>query len=404
MPAGWRGLWTTRRARLWLAAAIAAAWLPVVGVPLRGWLDFAAFYGAGKLVFTADVARLGGVVQFEQEHGLPIVPFVYPAGLALLYAPLSALPFDLAGAIHLALQFAALLGAAWIGGPAFGLPRPWAVIGAIAWAPATAGVLSGQNTAVALLLVAVAVSVGDGSQAPTRSPFAGLAIGGLLYKPQLGLPLVALVAWRGAWRAFAVALAGLGAWYLAGVAATSGNPAWPSDWLATLGAYRPVDLATNGWQAVSLPLLLERLDLTVGLTQALGPLPSGLTILGLAGYSVGAAVVLLALPALRQWTWAHSVALACALGLFMSPHAWVYDATLLLPALAVIAANAARLGWPWQHRWLLATAYLLAAAWPVGGVLGVTPVAAAVLLTPPVLLAWRPFGRWVRVGEPSAAG
>ena len=36
------------------------------------------------------------------------------------------------------------------------------------------------------------------------------------------------------------------------------------------------------------------------------------------------------------------MALAAALGLLISPHAWVYDATLLLPALGVLAARAAR--------------------------------------------------------------
>ena len=70
-------------------------------------------------------------------------------------------------------------------------------------------------------------------------------------------------------------------------------------------------------------------------------------------------------PSRRPW--------ACVI----SPHAWVYDATLLLPALGVLAARAARRGWPWQDRWWLAAAFGIALLWPLGGVVGVTADAPA---------------------------
>ncbi len=87
MPRGWRGIWDARRARLWLLAAIVAAWLPLVGMPLRNWLDFSAFYAAGALAFTPAVTSLEAIVRFQDLHQLPITPWVYPAGLALLYVP-----------------------------------------------------------------------------------------------------------------------------------------------------------------------------------------------------------------------------------------------------------------------------------------------------------------------------
>ena len=60
-PAGWRGAWTPARARLWLIAAAVAAWLPLLGVPLRGWLDFCAFYAAG-------IARLHAAGDGPRAH------------------------------------------------------------------------------------------------------------------------------------------------------------------------------------------------------------------------------------------------------------------------------------------------------------------------------------------------
>ena len=51
----WRDLWTPARARLWLLAGAVAAFLPAIGMPLRGWLDFSAFYAAGdKLLVRAQ--------------------------------------------------------------------------------------------------------------------------------------------------------------------------------------------------------------------------------------------------------------------------------------------------------------------------------------------------------------
>ncbi len=64
--------------------------------------------------------------------------------------------------------------AAVAGGRLFGLPRNWAVLGALAWGPAAAGVVSGQNTSVALhLAVATAaalvlVSTKDAESSPRK--------------------------------------------------------------------------------------------------------------------------------------------------------------------------------------------------------------------------------------------
>ncbi len=168
--------------------------------------------------------------------------------------------------------------------------------------------------------------------------------------------------------------------YLAGVIATGGNLAWPADWLGTISSYTAADFHDNGWQASSLPALGLRLELLTGLPW-----------LALAGYLVGGAIVLYCLPALRRMPPLESVALACALGLVVSPHAWVYDATLLLPGIAVFARNASMRGWPWQDRWLIAAAFVIGLTWAFGGFVGITLVPLLVVAAPFVLLReeWR---------------
>jgi hypothetical protein len=368
---GWRALWTASRARLWLTAAAIAAWLPLVGVPLRRWLDFDAFYVAGSLAFTPQVAQLAPVVREQVARGLPPTPFVYPAGIALAYVPFSWLPYDLAAALHVALMTALLVAAAILGADLLNLPRRWAVIGALAWGPAAAGVISGQNTAFALLLVAVAAL----GLARNRDSVTGLASGILAYKPQLAAPMLGLLLLRGRWRAAGIAVLMVGVQYLLGVLATGGNWAWPSDWLATLGQYTTADFHDNGWQAVSLPALGTRLAMV-----------TGVGVFTVAGYVAAIVAVVASIPSLRRLPTHDAVALACAVGLLASPHAWVYDATLLLPAIAVLAVRARERGWVWQDRWLFAAGYAIGLTWALGGFVGITLVPLVVIVVPVLLV------------------
>jgi hypothetical protein len=374
-PAGWRGIWTRQRSLVWLSACTLAAYLPIVGMPFRGWLDFSAFYAAGSLAFTPDVARLEPIVAFQQANGLPITPFVYPAGVALPYVAFAALPYGVAAAAHVASMLALLIGAARIGADLLALPRRWAILGALAWGPAAAGIVSGQNTSLALLLVVlIALAMVRGMPAA-----AGVVTGILGYKPQLAAPIGGTLLLRGRWLAALLAAAMVAAHYALGAVATGGNLAWPADWIETLRAYSDADFRENGWQAVSLPGIGGRLEVVTGLP--------GLT---LVGYVAGGLIVLACLPALRRWPPLDAVALACACGLVLSPHAWVYDATLLLPAVAVFAARAVARGWPWSDRWLLAAAFAVAVTWPLGGLVGITLVLPVVVAAPFVLLRGTP--------------
>jgi alpha-1,2-mannosyltransferase len=373
---GWRTLWTPARARLWLAAAVIAAWITTLGVPARGWLDFSAFYAAGRLALTPDVTGLAPITAYQVAHGMPIAPFVYPAGLALPYALLSAAPYDIAAALHACLMLALLVAAAAIGATLVGLQRRWAILGALAWAPAAVGVATGQNSSLGLLLVVVSAA----AMAHGREAAGGIAAGVLSYKPQLMAPLAGLYLLRGRWTALSGVVAMITVQWLAGVVATGGRLDWPLDWLATIRAYQDADLAANGWQAISLPGVAARLGLVLDMPWLVW-----------VGYLAGGAIVLVCLPALRRSSWPEAIALAAACGLVLSPHAWIYDATLLLPAIGVFAARAARRGWPWRDRWWLAAAFAIASTWPLGGAVHVSAMPVLVVAMPFALLGRGPF-------------
>ncbi|MEO7119224.1 MAG: glycosyltransferase family 87 protein [Candidatus Limnocylindrales bacterium] len=367
---GWRGIWTPARARLWLVAGVVAAYLPVVGMPFRGWLDFSAFYAAGSLAFTAALPRLDAIVAFQRDHGLPITPFVYPSAVALPYAPLSALPYGVAAALHVGLMLGVLVLAARLGADLLGLPRRWVILGALAWGPAAAGVVSGQNTSIALFLAVLAAK----AMVDRRQVMAGALVGILAYKPQLAAPLIGLGALRGWWRGSVAVVIAVAVWYALGVVATGGNTAWYRDWFDTLSSYSAADFRENGWQAISLPALGTRLELVTGIPW-----------LTLVGYVGGGLIVLACIPQMRCLPTVDSIALACACGLVVSPHAWVYDATLLLPALGVLAARANRRAWPWRDRWLFAAMFMVGLTWPLGGVVGLTLVPVLVVAIPLLL-------------------
>ena len=360
-----------RRARLWLSAAAIAGYLPALGAPLRHWFDFAAFYTGGRLVFQPSLLDPLTVVLLQVQQGLPPTPFVSPPFLAIVYAPLTALPYDLAALVQIAVMAAALVAGTLLWAGALGLPRRWALLGALAWGPASASVASGQVDTLALLLSGAAVRLlADG-----RRPAAGLAIALLAFKPQLtfGAGLGAL---RDLGRSgVATMLAGGAVLYGLAAAAVGGDLAWPGRWLATMQSYSTADFAANGWQASSPVSLGLRAAIAAG--DAL--VASACVALGI-GVAVG-----VSWWALRHWSppsAAAKIAMWTAIGLVLSPHLWVYDATLLLPAIGALAAASWRAGWPATDRAFLTLVFAAGAVWPFGGFIGITLVPLVVVAVP----------------------
>ena len=59
-----------------------------------------------------------------------------------------------------------------------------------------------------------------------------------------------------------------------------------------------------------------------------------------------------------------------------------FDATLLLPGIAVLAVRAGQRGWPWQDRWLFAACYIVGLTWAMGGFVGITLLPIVVVAVP----------------------
>lgn len=368
-----------------------AAWLPLLGMPARGWLDFSAFYAAGALAFGPEVMDLGATAAYQYANGLPNTPFLYPPALAIAYAPLAELPYDLAAALHVAVQAVALLAAAALASGVYGIPRRWAFLGTLAWAPAAAAVVSGQNSAGLLLLIvgaSWAVGRSPAGSTPIRNHWlaglAGFVIGLAVYRPHMGLPVLGLIVWRRAWSAAGMAVAVVAIHYGLGLAATGGALDWPARWLSNVLAATANDFESVGWQVIGLPGMLGRIS--VG-----GSAPGAVIGPALIGYAIGLVAILSALGPLRRWDAKRAIALTCALALFAGPRGFAYDGTMLLPAIAILVRDGAERGWPWTYRWMLASAYGIALSWPLGGLLGVNPLAIVVLAAPFILLGRGPF-------------
>jgi len=163
-------------------------------------VDFYVFWAAAKLALqdlpleAFDATRIAAVAGVDQQGWMP---WAYPPGFLMLVAPLGLLPFAQAWAVFTLASIAALTAAT----------RPFAggrgpVLCAAALAPAMLPcLLVGQTSLLWLagLMAALAALYGN------RPVLAGLFIGLLTLKPQLGLLLPFALAGAGQWRAIAAA-------------------------------------------------------------------------------------------------------------------------------------------------------------------------------------------------------
>jgi hypothetical protein len=342
---------------------------------------------------------------WQAGHGLSLAVFPYLPGSALALWPLAQLPLGVSFWIWGVLMLLCAFLAARIGARIYELPMPVAVASTFAWAPVTGAVVIGQNSPLGLLLALVAIEglVGRGKTRgggqreripgtlpsgrellPRRRALsddvrAGLGSGLLLYKPTFGLPLVGLLVLRGRGRALALAGAVAVGWYATGIVASGGNVAWPGTWFATITGYIAADAGVNADKAVSVPGLISRL-----------PLPS------IAAVAAAILVAAAAIPRLIRAPLPEAAAGACLVGVAASPHAWSYDAALLLPIIWWSLAGG--IAEPWRTR-LIVGAYVLAPFWLFSRQTIVSAVAVVVLGAAAIWIA----GWWRTVRQPMPA-
>ena len=192
-----------RRFWLWAIGLSAMSAILVIGGPFNGWVDFPQFWYAGKLVGSPDLLDPARQGAWELAHGFTPWEFLYPPGTAWLYLPLQGLPIAAAFWVHAAVIGLIAVAAGFVGARAFDLDPRVALVATLAWTPTLAAAASGQNAPLAMLFALTAIY----GLRNDRQVLAGLAVGAMLYKPTLALPMFALLLLRRQWTALIVAMA-----------------------------------------------------------------------------------------------------------------------------------------------------------------------------------------------------
>jgi hypothetical protein len=324
--------------------------------------DLPAFYGAARTLRT-DPSRLydWDTQRDAQRDLLPPategwIAYAYPPLVAAAYLPLTWLPFKAAYAIHTLVMAALCVIAMTFVGRALPALRPHRVLliaAALGFYPIFRAVLGGQNTAFSLTCAAGAAAALTAGNAT----LAGLWLGAWLFKPQLALPVAAIVALKSPHRMRLLSgVAVFGVIYYA-VGAAIGGAAWPIWWWrAGVVPFSKADQFVDRANAISLPELASSFGVPI------------------AGWI--AAVVIAGVVVWRMWRSAAPpitvVASAAATAVLIAPHALFYDAGLALLGLIVCAAR--------RPRWLPAVAAVYLVTWtqPFRAALPIPPLTVAV--------------------------
>ena len=301
-----------RRFWLWGLVFTLIGVVLVTASPWKGFADFPQFWSAGRTVATPDLLDPVRHELWQLANGVHPGFFAYPPGAAWLFAPFGVSTIEVGYWLHAAVMTGLAAVGGLVGARVYELDRRVALVVVFAWAPTLVSVAFGQNVPLALLLAFLTIE----GLSRNDDLFAGLAVGLLLYKPTLAIPLLGLMVLRYRWRALAVAAAAAVAWYLAGVAAAAGDWSWPAHWFAGLGGYYAADAPSNAARSISLPGLLVGYGLPVSVA-----------------WAAAIAVVGLALPRLRRAPIVEAGAAACLVGLVVSPHSLDYEAMMMLPAI-----------------------------------------------------------------------
>lgn len=338
--------------------------------------DFAEFYAAGRLVLTGRAHRLyDPAAQAEAQAALMpaggrFVPFAYPPQVALAYAPLAALPYRLAFAVHLAAMAGLLFAAVALACQDLPWARPHTLAifcAAVFFYPLFRALLGGQNTPLTLALMAAAFA-GDRRG---RFALAGICLGLLAYKPHFALGLTALFVLAGRWRTAGFAVATLLATAMANNLLFGAD--WPLRWIPYADWVVTTSLGLEGDKAVSLLGVCRHI---------LAERPKAALI---AGY--GLAGLCLAITGVAFWLRrgaAPSLVLAGLAGaglVLAAPHAYYYDGGLVLFAcLAIPGSGLPRPGLVVLLAWLIGLGQLVVPAGDVSPVFGGVSACFALML------------------------
>lgn len=296
--------------------------------------DWGNFWAAGATVGSKALLDPSLHSAWQISHHMRAQPFVYPPAVAYFYAPFSHLSPIISFVVEQALMIGFSFLAAVLVSRIYGFTLSFAAAIVFAWMPLLNSIIVGQSTAVALMLFLVAVY----ALVQNRQLLAGVAIGALMFKPTNAVVLLLLLMLRRGWRALIVALFISGMWYLLSTAATAGDWHWPVQYAQSLQTTYALDFTANQLKSFSLPTLLMFFGAAQPVALALGLI-----------------VLTVCLWLLSGATMLEAASVAPIITLAVSPHAWPYDAGLLVPTISYYVLVAKE---PWRTR-IVVAAYVL---------------------------------------------
>lgn len=302
-----------------VAALLEIAETGTISVPV----DFYVFWAAAKLAIQGlpldafDVTRIGQIAGVTHDDWMP---WAYPPGFLLLVTPFGLMPFAPAWAAFMLVSVGALLLAI----RPFAAGRPQVLLG-VALAPAMLPCLLVGQTSVLWLAGLMAALAALRAERPV---LAGVFVGVLTLKPQLGLLIPFALVAAGAWRAV-----------LAAAATALVLAALPTALYGT--AYWPEMLAMMAQHGETVRGAIADLDLMISPYSALAAL--GLP----EAAAVSAQWAMTALCALAVYlTWRRptvsfdlrAATLLTAIPL-ASPYLWHYESAFLAPAALLLVRD-----------------------------------------------------------------
>jgi arabinofuranan 3-O-arabinosyltransferase len=298
----------------------------------RLWTDFLSVWSAGVQTRHTGAASVYGIAALDAVQKTVVgnlatlhLPFAYPPPFLLVAVPLSTLPYVVAFLLWQALTITLYAAAIYLI-----IPRREAVVLALAFPVVFANAFAGQEGLLAAALLAAALALQD-----RRPVVAGIILGLLTFRPQLGMvfPIVLLI--TGRWRTIlsatttALCLAGASLWCFGAEAWRSFLAHAPEHAAATL-----LEGQTIGSWAV--------LQSVFALMRTLG----GTVSFAWISQIVVAAVTILAVA----WLWRQPArqdlkAAALALGASMvTPYLYYYDLCILAVPAAFLIADGLKCG------------------------------------------------------------
>ena len=321
--------------------AVACAYFCTLGLAAwkRAWLlrgggeylatDFLAFWAAGRLAADGQAAA---AYDWVRHHAMAAVgvgahdqrfPWLYPPSFLVFVTPFALLSYPIA-----------LL--SWIAATMFGyvrviraiVPRTVSVFAAVAFPAVLINMATGQAGLLTATLIGGALVL-----LPTRPAAAGVLIGILTIKPQLGILFPLVLAISGLWTAVATATAV--AFVLAGA----------SMLLFGIGAWEAFVESLSGTSRAILSqgeMGFAKMQSVYGVLRAQG---WGETSAGIVQAQIGIVLaVTLCAVWRRRMEYELKAAAFCVCALLVQPYVFIYDSAVLGVALAFLVALALRTG------------------------------------------------------------